>query len=195
MVAERTSERIVAHRLDVNRDASLARFDQTTPRGARNLNQAIGERDLAPLLERETTMAKSANTLEGITSNTVRWKAISFTILRIALALLLMMAGAMKIIGAQQMVELFDAIGIGQWFRIFTGLCELVTGLLLLYPATIGIGALLGVGVMVGATIANIFILHHDFIHSSIPAIIFAIIAWTHRGQLLRMVGSGDRNS
>jgi hypothetical protein len=42
MVAERTSERIVAHRLDVNRDASLARFDQTTPRSAQNLNQAIG---------------------------------------------------------------------------------------------------------------------------------------------------------
>jgi putative oxidoreductase len=85
------------------------------------------------------------------------------------------------------MVQLFDAIGIGQWFRIFTGICELLTAILLLFPATIGIGALLGFGVMVGATIANIFILHHDFIHSSIPAIILALMAWTHRRQLLKL--------
>jgi uncharacterized membrane protein YphA (DoxX/SURF4 family) len=154
-----------------------------------------GKRDLAPFSEQETTMATSADTLESTTLKTVRWKAISFTILRIVLALFLMLAGVMKIIGAQQMIDLFDTVGIGQWFRIFTGVFELVTGLLLLYPATIGIGALLGVAAMVGATIANIFILHHDFIHSSVPAIIFAIIAWTRRGDLLRMVGSGDPNS
>jgi len=76
--------------------------------------------------------------------------------LRIAFALLLVAAGGAKLAGNAQMVQLFDAIGIGQWFRIFTGICELLTAILLLFPATIGIGALLGFGVMVGATIASI---------------------------------------
>ena len=140
-------------------------------------------------------MAKSAVAEQSSTPSTARWKTISFFALRIAFALLLVAAGGAKLAGNAQMVQLFDAIGIGQWFRIFTGICELLTAILLLFPATIGIGALLGFGVMVGATIANIFILHHDFIHSSIPAIILALIAWTHRSQLLKLVRSGDRNS
>ena len=138
-------------------------------------------------------MAKSAVAEQSSTPSTARWKMISFLALRIAFALLLVAAGGAKLAGNAQMVQLFDAIGIGQWFRLFTGICELSTAILLLFPATIGIGALLGFGVMV--TIANIFILHHDFIHSSIPAIILALIAWTHRSQLLKLVRSGDRNS
>ena len=94
----------------------------------------------------------------------------------------------MKLAGVEQMVQLFDAIGVGQWFRIFTGVSELVTGVLLLFPATIGIGALLAFVITVGATIANIFILHVDFVHSTIPAIIFAIIAWKFRGQILKLI-------
>jgi hypothetical protein len=100
------------------------------------------------------------------------------------------MAGGMKFAGTEQMVQLFDMIGVGQWFRFVTGLCETLAAFLLLFPATVGIGALLGFGVMAGATIANIFILHHDFIHSTIPAIIFAMIAWTYRNEVLKLIGS-----
>jgi putative oxidoreductase len=140
-------------------------------------------------------MEKSADAEETTTAPTARWKTIGFRVVTIALGLWLLLAAALKFAGIEQMVQLFDAIGIGQWFRIVTGLCELVSGFLLLFPATIGVGALLGFGIMVGATIINIFILHVDFIHSSIPAIIFAIIAWTRRGQLLRTAGFGHRNS
>ena len=101
-------------------------------------------------------MAKSAVAEQISTPSTARWKPISFLALRIAFALLLLAAGGAKLAGNAQMVQLFDTIGIGQWFRIFTGICELLTAILLLFPATIGIGALLGFGVMVGATIANI---------------------------------------
>ena len=131
-------------------------------------------------------MSKSAEVEQTPAASTDRWKTIGFMVLRIVLALWLLMSAGMKLAGVEQMVQLFDAIGVGQWFRIFTGVCELVTGVLLLFPATIGIGALLAFGIMVGATIANIFILHHDFVHSTIPAIIFAIIAWKFRGQILK---------
>ena len=135
-------------------------------------------------------MTKSALTNPIPTAPNAMWKTIAFWALRIVLALFLLMAAGMKFAGTEQMVQLFDTIGIGQWFRVFTGLCEFATAVLLLFPATIGIGALLGFGVMAGATIANIFILHHDFIHSTIPAIIFAMIAWTYRNQVLKLIGS-----
>ena len=124
---------------------------------------------------------------------TARWKTIGFRVLRFVFAIFLLMGAVGKLAGIEQMVQLFDAVGLGQWFRIFTGLCELATAILIVFPATIGVGALLGFFVMVGATIANIVVLHHDFIHSAIPAIIFAMIAWTYRGQLLELIGLGDR--
>jgi putative oxidoreductase len=135
-------------------------------------------------------MAKSTTTNQISTASNARLKIIAFWALRIVLAIFLLMAAGMKFAGTEQMVQLFDTIGIGQWFRVFTGFCELITAILLLLPATIGVGALLGFGVMVGATIANIFVLHHDFIHSTIPAIIFAVIAWTYRNQVLKLIGS-----
>ncbi len=122
-----------------------------------------------------------------------RWKTISFRALRFVFSIFLLTAAGGKLAGMQQMVQLFDVVGLGQWFRIFTGLCELATAILIVFPATIGAGALLGFFVMLGATIANIVILHHDFIHSAIPAIIFAMIAWTYRGQLLKLIAFGDR--
>jgi putative oxidoreductase len=125
---------------------------------------------------------------------TARWKTIGFRVLRFVIAIFLLLAAGGKLAGVQQMVQLFDTIGLGQWFRIFTGLCELATAALLLFPATIGVGALLGFCIMVGATIANIFVLDHDFIHSSIPAIIFAVIAWTYRGQIVKLVALADRH-
>ena len=82
-------------------------------------------------------MAKSAVAEQSSTPSTARWKTISFLALRIAFALLLVAAGGAKLAGNAQMVQLFDAIGIGQWFRIFTGVCELLTAILLLFPATI----------------------------------------------------------
>jgi len=70
-----------------------------------------------------------------------------------------------------------------------------VAAILLLFPGTIEIGALPGLGVMAGATIADRFILRHDVVHSTMPAVIFAIIAWTLRSQLPQAIGLGDRAS
>lgn len=100
---------------------------------------------------------------------------------RITFSISLAFAGSSKLIGSESMVQTFAAVGIGQWFRIFTGLCEIATAVLLMVPTTIGFGALLGFAVFVGATVANIFVLHHDYIHSTIPAVIMLVIAWIYR--------------
>jgi hypothetical protein len=49
---------------------------------------------------------------------------IALWIAQIALAGMFLLAGGSKLLGAPAMVGLFDAIGIGQWFRYLTGLIE-----------------------------------------------------------------------
>jgi hypothetical protein len=53
----------------------------------------------------------------------------------IALAGMFLLAGSSKLLGAPAMVELFDAIGIGQWFRYLTGLIKVGSVLGLLVPS------------------------------------------------------------
>ena len=53
-------------------------------------------------------------------------------ILQILGALMFLMAGANKLAGNEQMVGMFDAIGIGQWFRYLTGGIEVLSAILLL---------------------------------------------------------------
>ena len=58
---------------------------------------------------------------------------------RVLLALAFGAAGAAKLAGATLMVQIFDLIGIGQWFRYVTGMVELAGAILLLVPAAAGL--------------------------------------------------------
>ena len=51
-------------------------------------------------------------------------------------------------------VRIFARIGIGQWFRYFTGIVEVAGGLLYLPPRTCRIGAVLLASAMIGAVFA-----------------------------------------
>lgn len=64
-----------------------------------------------------------------------------------------------KLIGAGSQPEMFDAIGLGQWFRYFVGVLELAGSIGLLIPPLAGLAALGLAGVMVGATLANLFVI------------------------------------
>ena len=79
-------------------------------------------------------------------------------ILQIGAAGMFLMVGFLKLSGAPQLVGLFEAIGLGQWFRYLTGTLEVVGAILLLIPRTSGLGALLLVGVMAGAVMTHVFI-------------------------------------
>ena len=56
------------------------------------------------------------------------------------------------------MVELFDKVGLGQWFRYLTGLLEVAGGIGLLIPRYAFYAALLLVIVMIGAIITHVAI-------------------------------------
>jgi fucose permease len=87
------------------------------------------------------------------------------------------------------MVAEFDAVGLGQWFRYFTGTLEIVGAVLLLMPKTTGFGALLLAGICGGAFFAQLFALHGDIVHTIVMAIILLAIAWAQRNQMSAALG------
>ena len=67
---------------------------------------------------------------------------IALWVVQVALAGMFLLAGSSKLFGAAAMVGLFDAIGIGQWFRYLTGLIEVSSAVALLVPSFAVFGAL-----------------------------------------------------
>src|SRR6266566_4244795 len=86
----------------------------------------------------------------GKTLNITLWT------LQVLVALAFVAAAAGKLLGSADMIALFDAVGVGQWFRYVTGLLELLGALLLIVPRTAAFGSVLLAGVMVGAVVAHL---------------------------------------
>jgi putative oxidoreductase len=93
-------------------------------------------------------------------------------------------AGGAKLAGVPFMVQLFAQIGVGQWFRIVTGVVEIIGAVALLYPGLASIGGLWLGGTMVGAVATHLLILHT----SPVPAIILgslsAAVVYLRRDEL-----------
>ena len=58
-------------------------------------------------------------------------------------------------------VHVFARIGLGQWFRYFTGVVETLGGLLFLIPRATTVGAALLAASMVGAMTVHVFVFKH----------------------------------
>ena len=106
---------------------------------------------------------------------------IALWIVQIATAAMFLLAGSSKLAGVPAMVGLFDAIGIGQWFRYLTGSIEVVSAILLLVPSLAFFGALLLVPTMVGAVLTHLFIVGGNPALALVLGVAAAAIAWTRR--------------
>jgi len=74
-------------------------------------------------------------------------------------------------------VAIFEQIGLGQWFRYFTGVIEIGGALLYVFPVTCAIGTAMLACTMLGAAILHI-VIRHSVAASLYPAIILiAVIA------------------
>jgi putative oxidoreductase len=114
-----------------------------------------------------------------------RTARIALWVVQIALAGMFLLAGGSKLAGAPAMVGLFDAIGVGQWFRYVTGLIEVGSAIALLVPSFAVFGALALVATMSGAVATHLFIIGGS---PAMPAILLlgsATVAWARRLQLL----------
>ncbi len=79
--------------------------------------------------------------------------------LQIIAAAAFLAAGGSKLAGIPQMVQVFEKVGVGQWFRYVTGLLEVLGAIGLLIPRYTFYAAALLVTVMVGAIIAHLTVL------------------------------------
>ena len=113
-----------------------------------------------------------------------RLKTIGLWLLKILFAAFFLFAGGAKLAELPAVVDVFERVGFGQWFRYFTALLELGGAVLLLWPSTTAFGALLLTIVSVGAFLAQLLILHEDIIHTIVMTLVLGAIAWTHRDQL-----------
>ena len=103
---------------------------------------------------------------------------------RILVALMFLAAAGMKLTGQPMMVAEFQQVGLGQWFRYFTGGLELIGAVLVLLPRFTSLGALLLLLVDVGAFIAQVTVLHMGWIHTIVTGLILAGLIWVQRRTL-----------
>jgi uncharacterized membrane protein YphA (DoxX/SURF4 family) len=85
-----------------------------------------------------------------------RTQAIISWILQLAVAGILFQTLFFKFTGAEESVYIFRTLGMEPWGRIGSGVVELIAVLLLLYPRTAALGALLAVGVISGAIFSHL---------------------------------------
>lgn len=123
----------------------------------------------------------------SVTSSTPRrWTSISLWAVRALLALAFAAAGTAKLYGVPMLVEEFEHIGLGQWFRYLTGSLEILGAVLIIVPSTVAFGAVLLCCIMIGAIFTHLFVIGG----SPIPAIVLlalsGIVAYAKRNTILR---------
>jgi putative oxidoreductase len=129
-------------------------------------------------------MATTVSFTHASTAPRGRTGRIALWILQIALAGMFLMAGGSKWVGAPAMIALFTDIGIGQWFRYATGLIEVGSALALLRPRLAVFGALALVPTMVGAILAQLFIVHSSPVPPAVLLAGAALVLWARRHEL-----------
>ena len=130
-----------------------------------------------------TSTAATANPAPAIPRGRVALVALWLT--QIALAGMFLFVGGLKLTGAPELIALFDAIGIGHWFRYVTGSIEVVSAVALLVPGWAVFGALLLIPTMVGAVITHLFIVGGSAVPPTVLLTGSLAIAWARRDQLV----------
>ena len=111
-------------------------------------------------------------------------KALNITlwVLQVLLAAAFLIAGATKVLGVHMQVATFEDIGLGQWFRYFTGFVEMVFAILVLIPETAVLGAALLVATMIGAVATHLLLIGGSPLAAIVLLAIAGLVAW-YRGQ------------
>ena len=112
---------------------------------------------------------------------------LTLWVLQSLLALLFLYSGAEKWNpNAVFWIELFGKIGIGQWFRYFTGSLEIICAILLLIPKTSAVAAMLLAFTMAGAVVTHMFILRDGYASflPAFPLLLLILVAWKRKPSL-----------
>ena len=110
-------------------------------------------------------------------------------IIKILLAIVFLAAGGAKLAGAEMMVQTYEQIGVGQWFRYLTGIIEVGSAVLLFVPGMTAIAAGLLFCTMIGATIAHLFLIGGSAVPALVLLVLSGITLYLNRQQLHRFLG------
>lgn len=122
------------------------------------------------------------------TTNYLAWT------LQVILTFVIGGGGILKLIGDPAMIEMFDDVGIGQWFRYLVGLLELTAAIGLLIPrlrVTAAAGLVL---LLVGATITNVAVLEVSPFSALVWAVLAAAVVYLRRDERLLRKGASRRS-
>jgi putative oxidoreductase len=108
----------------------------------------------------------------------------SLLVIKVLLTFAFLAAGLAKLSGSETMVQTFDAVGLGQWFRYVTGLIEIGGAALLWLRGRQVFGAGLLLCTMIGAVLAHLFIIGPSAIPALVLGALAAIVVFAHRDQL-----------
>lgn len=111
---------------------------------------------------------------------------------QIVAAIILLQTLYFKFTGAEESVYIFSKLGVEPYGRIGSGVMELIAGVMLLIPATAGVGALIAMGVMAGAIGSHLTILGIDilgdggqlFAYAVIVFVCCAFVAFVRRNEI-----------
>ncbi len=122
-------------------------------------------------------------------------KVISIA-LRLVASVIMLQTLYFKFTAQPESVLLFSNLHMEPWGRIGTGIIELVASILLLLPSTIVIGAVIGIGLMMGAIVSHVLILGLEvqgdggllFAYAITVLICCIILSILHRAQLITYI-------
>ena len=111
---------------------------------------------------------------------------------RIVAAVILLQTLYFKFTGAEESVYIFTKVGLEPWGRYASGVAELFAAVLLLFPRTVWLGAVIAAGVMLGAigshlTKLGIVVKDDGGLLFTLAIIVFAaalVTLFIHRRQL-----------
>ena len=111
------------------------------------------------------------------------WGTVGLWVLQVAAAGLFLFSGTAKLIGHPMMVQLFAAIGVGEWFRYVTGAVEVIGAILLLVPSLALFGALALAVTMAGAIITHLFVVGGN---PTVPIVLLGVTGTIARARRIR---------
>jgi len=107
--------------------------------------------------------------------------------LQVVVAAAFFAAGLAKLAGVPFMIQVFDQIGVGQWFRIVTGVVEIVGAFALVYPGMAAIGGVWLGFTMVCAVATHIFVLPSSPAPAAVLLALNALIVYLRRDELVTL--------
>ena len=84
-----------------------------------------------------------------------------------------------KFPGDTMWVQLFQRIGIGQWFRYFTGVVEILGGMLVLVPRSAAVGLAVLAVTMAGAAVVDAWLQPGAVVIPAVLCIALGLFAWS----------------